>query len=183
MGNPLRDRRSPSDLASSRQVIEFREKLGGLKRLAEIVQADLDGLDPDTLPRDWREATVRGRLAFGFADAQERLAALEGRVAVTVDAVCQRCLRPMHLPLEVELKLVFASAPSAIEGRDYAVWELDEDGLRPLDLVEETLIMALPLAARHGREEDCRGAPLAPGETADTVRPFASLKQQMAERK
>jgi uncharacterized metal-binding protein YceD (DUF177 family) len=180
MGNPLRDRRTASDLASSGQVIEFTEKLGDFKRLAGIVRADLDRLDPDTLPRNWRDATVTGRLSFGFADAQERLAALEGRVAATIDAVCQRCLAPMQLPLVVELKLVFAPGASAMEGRGYEVWELDEADLRPVDLVEETLIMALPLVATHGGEESCDGAPATAGDAAETVRPFASLKERMA---
>ena len=182
MGNLLRDRRSPSDLASSSQVIEFTEKLGDFGRLAGIVRADLDRLDPDTLPRNWRAAPVAGRLSFGFADAQERLAALEGRVAVTLDTVCQRCLRPMRLPLAVELRLVFASGANPIDGEGYEVWELDEEGLRPMDLVEETLIMALPLAARHGPGQACDGAPIAVDEAGDTVRPFASLKEQMTGR-
>ena len=182
MGNPLRDRRSPSDLASSRQVIEFTEKLSEFRRLAGIVRADLDRLEPDTLPRNWRAAPVTGRLSFGFADAQERLAALEGRVGVTIDAVCQRCLRPMRVPLAVELGLVFATGTSPAAGEGYEVWELDDEGLRPMDLVEETLIMALPLVARHGRREACDGPPIAADEATDAVRPFASLKESMAGR-
>lgn len=182
MGNPLRDRRHPPDLASSGQVIELTEKLVGFERLAAIVRADLERLDPATLPRNWRDATVRGRLAFGFADAQERLAAVEGRIAVTLDAVCQRCLQPMRLPLAVELKLVFATGSSAPGGEGYEVWEVDEKGVRPLDLVEETLIMALPLAARHGGGEACGGSPTAADDAAESVRPFASLKERMAGR-
>jgi DUF177 domain-containing protein len=183
MGNALRDRRTPSVLASSGQVFEFTEKLGSLKRLADIVRADLERLDPATLPRNWRDAPVTGRLAFGFADAQERLAALEGRIAVTIDAVCQRCLRHMRLPLAVELKLVFARGAGAFEGEGYEVWELDDDDLRPLDLVEETLIMALPFTVRHGRGEACDGSPRAADAATDTVRPFASLRDRMAGRK
>ena len=90
MGNPLRDRRTPQELAASGQLIEIAEKIGNFGELSRIVGADLETLDPDKLPPDWRDADVVGQLRFGFADAQGRLPALEGEVAVRIDAVCQR---------------------------------------------------------------------------------------------
>jgi hypothetical protein len=94
MVNLLRDHRTPQDLAASGQVIELNEKLSGFSGLAEIVDADLSALDADKLPPNWRESAVTGLLSFGFADAQSPLPTLVGRLAVTIDAVCQRCLWP-----------------------------------------------------------------------------------------
>jgi uncharacterized protein len=179
MGNPLRDRRTPQELAASGQLIEIAEKVGDFKELSRIVGADLETLDPDKLPQHWRAVEVVGQLRFGFADAQDRLPALEGEVSVTIDAVCQRCLEPMKLALDVDLRYLFTEAgPDAVED-GFEVWEMDEELLRPLDLVEEVLIMAMPLAALHGSDVACAETE-SPEETkGTTTRPFADLRSQM----
>jgi uncharacterized protein len=180
MGNPLRDRRTPSELAASGQVIDFSEKLSQFARLAVIVKGDLDILDPAKLPPNWRDAVVAGQLSFGFADAQNGLPGLEGEVATTIDAVCQRCLEPFQLSLDVELRLLFGREESAAADEDgYELWELEEEKLRPLDLVEEVLIMAMPLAAMHVDDETCH-EPTETGQgPGEKLRPFAALKSQM----
>ena len=180
MGNLLRDRRTPLEFAASRQVIEFSEKIGEFGRLAAIVEGDLATLDPDRLPSGWREMEISGRLSFGFADAQNGLPKAEGEVGGTIDMVCQRCLEPLKLPLSVELKLLFsASASTAGDDDGFDVWELEEETLRPLDVVEEALIMAMPLAAMHDEEDGCHGPDAADAGAGEKIRPFAALKAQM----
>ena len=186
MGNPLRDRRTPSELAASGQIIEFQCKIRDLTQLAAIVAADLATLDSGMAPYGWADAEVSGRLAFGYADAQSGLQpqgqwpALEGEVTATIDAVCQRCLEPLRLPLRAELRLLFASDTGTPTGdEEFDVWELEEDTLRPLDLVEEVLIMALPLAARHVDDAACRATDGPDEEPGEMTRPFAGLKAQM----
>jgi len=180
MGNPLRDRRTPSELAASGQVIDFSEKINIFERLAEIVGGDLETLDPDRLPPDWRDRVVSGQLNFGFADAQDGLPMLQGKVTVTLDLVCQRCLEAMQLPLAVELRLLFGGDESAAVRDDgYDIWELEEDTLRPLDLVEEALIMAMPLVAMHFDSKTCQGPEQEEQHSGEKIRPFAALRSQM----
>jgi len=178
MGNPLQDRRTPQDFAASGQVIEISEKIGNFERLAEIVEADLGALEPDRLPRDWRESPVDGQLSFGFTGAQGGVPALEGQVVATIHAVCQRCLEPFRLPLAVKLRLLFGAEQSAGDG-GYEVWELKEDKLCPADVVEEALIMAMPFSARHDFDTHCVKADAVEDRAEKTVRPFADLKSQM----
>ena len=180
MRNPLRERRAPSELAASGQVIEIADKISSFERLAEIVGKELETLDPGKRPADWRGGPVTGRLVFSFADAQQRVPALEGNVEATVDAVCQRCLEPFRLPLAVELKLLFTAGTDDFAETDgYEVWELDEDRLRPLDLVEEALVMAMPLAALHVDDVACKRPDKDDSMESSTTRPFASLRSQM----
>jgi uncharacterized metal-binding protein YceD (DUF177 family) len=189
MGNPLRDRRTPLKLAASGQVIELSDKIGDFERLTAIIEADLAALNPDKLPSDWRDAVVSGQLVFGFTDAQEALRpegrwpATEGHVEVTINMVCQRCLEPFRLPLVADFRLLFAGDQAdTISGDRYEVWELAEELLRPLDLVEEVLIMAMPLAARHVDDAACK-EPIEIDEGSDDItRPFADLKSQMQEK-
>jgi hypothetical protein len=179
MVNLLRDHRSPQDLAASGQVIEFNEKLSDFSGLAEIVDADLSALGADKLPPNWRESAVTGLLSFGFADGQSPLPTLVGRLAVTIDAVCQRCLEPFRLPVIADVELVFDDGRTAA-GKDssFEVWELAEETVRPLDIVEEILIMALPFAAMHP-DVNCAGQVADIVEELQTTKPFANLKSQM----
>ena len=145
-----------------------------------MLEAELGTLGPDKLPDGWRNAPVTGRLSFGFADAQDNVPMLEGRVAATVDAVCQRCLEPFRLPLTVELKLAFGDEESGPQcGAGFEVWELDDETLRPLDIVDEVLVMAMPLAAKHVGSDTCKPADDVEPEARQNIRPFASLKAQM----
>ncbi len=184
MGNPLTDRAQPSQLAESEQVIEITGKLSDLGRLTEIVAADLASLPPAARPKKWRHAPIDIRLAFGWADACQQIPALEGQISARIDAVCQRCLEPFELSLNAQLKLLLpAPGGEATAFAEYEIWETAEDTVRPLDIVDEALIMAMPYSPAHDDFAMC--GPLAeklqPGETK-TVRPFADLKSQMRDK-
>ena len=186
MGNPLRDRRTAAELASDGQVIEIADKVGAFESLASIVEADLAALDPDKMPSAWRESVVSGALQFGFADAAGRVPKLEGGADAEVAAVCQRCLEPFELKLSIEpeLLLLGADAEAVAEGfEDIEVWELDERAVRPQDIVEELLIMAMPLSAMHDNMTECKALASADSsadeEIEELVNPFANLRLQM----
>ncbi len=184
MSNPLRDRRPVADLAEAGQVIEIADKISSFEGLAAIVEADLAALDPDKMPSGWRESVVNGELQFGFADAAGRVPVLTGSAAIQVDAVCQRCLEPFELKLSVEPELLLLDAEEVAEGyEDIEVWELDERAVRPQDIVEELLVMAMPFSAMHGSMAECKAfkADDQPhGESVEKlVTPFAALRSQM----
>jgi uncharacterized protein len=181
MGHPLLDCGSLHDLADLRQVIETKEELDSFEQLAGIVTADLASLEAAKRPQNWRQLPVDIRLSFGWADVRRQFPALEGHVSATIVAICQRCLEPFELALDVRLKLRFVQTDAvAAQQEGFDDWELDEEMLRPLDIVEEALIMALPLAAMHEVSERCGALQerAAPGD-AEKLRPFAELRSKM----
>ncbi len=182
MANPLRDRRTAADWATVGQVIEIAEKLSGFERLASIVEADLAALESDMIPAHWRDSDVIGTLEFGFADDQRRLPMVRCEATVTTDAVCQRCLEAFRLPLAVEASLLLLELDQTAEGYDeLEVWELEEQELRPQDIVEELLIMALPFSAKHTDSASCKALYSGPRERAEKTKPFAALRAQMTQ--
>lgn len=185
MGDPLRQRRTAAEWAAVPQAIDFDVKIGDLEQLAAVVEVDLAALDADKVSANWRESAVTGRFEFGFADAQQLLPSVSCKVDATVDLVCQRCLEPFRLPLEVEVQLLLLEFDQEAPGYDeYEVWELEEPLLRPLDIVEELLIMALPLSAMHVESAKCRALTAAGQEDAEEMTtPFAALREQMAQDK
>lgn len=183
MSDPLRDRHSLKELAANRQVIEIAHGLGNFQRLAESVEQDFAVQGDAAPPAEWRKAPVRGELKFAPAPGSAG-AELYGHVEASVPAVCQRCLEPFEWPLESDVDLHVAvsgdgpNAPGDGSGRE--VWELDGDTLRPADLVDELLVMALPLSAMHA-DTDCAATVPQAAEPAEEkmARPFANLRTQM----
>lgn len=181
MANPLTDRALPAQLADSGQVIEKKEKLWNFERLRQAVESDLASLPPGLRPKKWRQTPIDIRLAFCWADARRQIPALEGQISARIDAVCQRCLEPFVLSLNAQLKLLLlAPGGAATADEEYEIWETAEETVRPLDIVDEMLVMAMPLSAAHEDTKQC--GPLAKrlgtGESGSN-RPFADLKSQL----
>lgn len=182
MANPLFVRVAPAVLARQRQAIETVENLSVFKRLAAIVEEGLADLDEAARPADFRARPVEVRLAFDWADARERQPRATGTVTSRLPATCQRCLEPCELDLAATIDLLLVPRGDAQSVDDaLEIWEVDDDRLRPLDIVEELLVMALPLAATHADEKDCGTLRDFIGEenSRDTVRPFADLKNRL----
>ncbi|MCH8334889.1 MAG: DUF177 domain-containing protein [Proteobacteria bacterium] len=181
MANPLLDRALPEELAECGQAFELQGKIEDFRRLIEITEADLKSVAEHRRPREWRAAAVNIRLGFTWADARREIPALEGEISTTIVAVCQRCLEPFDLPLEMTLKmLLLKSADATTVQAGFEIWEVKGETVRPLDIVEDALIMALPLSAVHESRDLC--GPLAEkvaDDNKETVRPFAELRSQM----
>ncbi len=186
MAHALRDRNTPAILAKSRQVIDFEGSLADFERLSGIVEQDLASLDAADRPAGWRAAPLEARLSFEFADVQEHLPAVNGFARARIQAVCQRCLEPCEIDLEAGIRYLLLPADKAtVATEDYEVWELEAASFRPADLVEEALIMAMPISASHADRAACGpiAGQLETGEEngAETTRPFADLKRLMNE--
>jgi uncharacterized protein len=183
MGNPLQERRTPSDLAECSQLIEITGKIGDFAQLTEIAEANLAALDADKIPQNWRDREICGELRFGFLDAQRRVPAMSGHLAATLDGVCQRCLEPVALPLRTELHLVFGDAQACEkDGEVYEVWELESERLNLEELVQEALIMTIPFVTMHEDNTSCPVQGAASDKKENMTLPFANLKAQMQQK-
>lgn len=86
-----------------------------------------------------------------------------GWVSVTVqydaavELTCQRCLEPMtaHLAATAELALVESSALESLVPQGTEPVLLEDERLKLAELIEDELIVGLPLVPKHERVEDC----------------------------
>lgn len=179
MGDPLCDRRAAAELAAKRQVVDFKAEIGDFERFSAALEADLAALpEPGERPAASRRP-VTGRLVFDASDVPGVAAELKGRVKTRVTSVCQRCLEAFDWPLEVALCLDLVEpgqAPAEREG--FEAWELESAAVRPVDIVDEALVMALPLSPRHEDSADCAEIE-SPDAGEEKIRPFADLKARM----
>ena len=184
MDDPLRDRHSVLEMARRKQVIEIANEIGSFERLAEAIEADLSALDASEVPPDWRQTPVRGQVRFGFAATADGVPVLHGELSTRATVQCQRCLKAFEMTLETEMvyRLTWPGADQEgsqdLEGLEQ--WELADERLRPIEIADEALVMALPLSARHDDDTECVTV-MADDERSEMTTPFASLRAQMDE--
>lgn len=177
MGDRLRESTPLRQLAESGQVIEVSAKIVEFKRLVASIEQGFGAQDDVPAPGGWHERAVRGELVFGYLAPRDDAVVLAGRVETDIPAICQRCLEAFDYPLVADLRWVFQSPEAPQEREGYESWELAGPEVRPADIVDESLVMSMPFAAKHAASADCR-----PGEEIvddGMTRPFASLRAQM----
>lgn len=146
--------------------LEIECELKSLKRIAPLLSD--------------RRGTAHARFRFHGMGGS---AAAEGRVTATLLVTCQRCMDEVAIPVDAECRLVFADT-EALNMQVAAGHELvtTRDGRISLaELVEDELLLALPLVAVHGTGTGCASQSSADvGTDGDSrQRPFARLRELM----
>lgn len=81
---------------------------------------------------------------------------ISGRASVTVSMRCERCLAPANLLLDAPFAWCFIEeGGSGAAPEDVELIELPYEGAPLADLVEDELLLALPLVATHPSTDDC----------------------------
>jgi len=127
----------PLDLADKRRTIEGDLPVSTLRRLGDWLHS--------------REGTIDVQLHFGRDEAGRRV--MQGRLGGELQLVCQRCLTPFALPVArpVDLVLVETEAEAGLLPEELEPLVVGENrGVHTVDLLEDELILALPLVARCG---------------------------------
>lgn len=119
-----------------------------------------------------------------FSRDQQRLPVIQATLAADLSMLCQRCLEPVVLPVHGEFLYAVlgegASSESLPQG--YDALELGEEDLDLLSLIEDELLLALPLVPAHD-PKDCQhpagfvATPEPAAEAAAKPNPFSVLAQ------
>jgi len=133
-------------LAEAGATLEGQWPLADLPRLQHDTLPWPDGLAPDV---GWRAQGSRRAVTGGEPEIRLALQA-----SATLRLTCQRCLQPMDQPLAVDARLRFVRDEATAEKLD----DNDDEDVLVLppaldlrELVEDELILALPLVPRHER--------------------------------
>jgi uncharacterized protein len=160
-----------------RKVFRQRLEIEG-----EVAVSALSGLCESLLDT---EGVARASLHF-LVDEERRLR-IQGQVSAEVNVVCQRCLKPMTIQLHDTVDLVMISSEAQVRTLPAALdpWLCAEDeSLVPARIVEEQLILAMPIVTMHEQCVDLTtgfgGAAEAAGNSSDAQQalrnnPFAVL--------
>lgn len=160
----LPDRVDPRRLAATGGTVTGEVPVAELTRLA------------DRLAESDESSAGRATLYLSFDEDAQRRIRITGRVEARLALQCQRCLQPFEWTADQALNLIAVADEDAAAGvpRDREPVIVPPQGLDPATLVEDELILALPLAARCEQPE-CMDA----SEDTETERrrdnPFAAL--------
>lgn len=164
MSHAPADQVNAVELAGRAARLERDYRLGQLPRLVEA--GALEG--------------TRAHAAFGFATFEGRVT-VEARVEGAIVLPCQRCMRPCECAIaESALLAVVANDEVELPG-GYEALLGDADRLSLGELVEEQMLLGMPLVPMHEDAGQC-GAGAAEEAAAgtgteDRQRPFANLRQ------
>ncbi|HEY6458051.1 MAG TPA: YceD family protein [Steroidobacteraceae bacterium] len=119
------------------------------------------------------DGAARGRVDFS---REGRIAVAEVTVAADVLLQCQRCLGPVMSTVDStgRAALVATQAEGARVPQTLETVLAQEYRISLRDLVEEELLLALPLVPRH-EDKACAGARA--GTPSETHRPFGQLSE------
>jgi len=161
---------APADLVNA---LELAGRAASIER--DVVLAQL----PRLIDAGALEGTrVRGELRFGLFEGR---ATVEARVSGTVMLSCQRCLEPVAVTVvEAAPLIVLATHEDAVPaGFDPILGNAER--LPVIEVIEEQLLLGLPLVAMHPPGAGCRrdsGPEPAPDrEAPDRQTPFANLRE------
>ena len=123
---------------------------------------------------------VHGRVSFR-REASVAVAQLAVRGVATLE--CQRCLRPMQVPVDtvVRVGLIASEADVGRVPEDLEPMLAPGGRISVGELITEEMLLTLPIVPLHGEGEECRAAP-APGVVQERVgeathKPFARLAE------
>lgn len=143
------ERLDVAGLASANGQIHGTDLLQKYRRLMQEVSGNADELGA-TIKVEWQAQGDQGEQVEGSGAAPQVW--LHVQAATHLPQVCQRCLADVELALEVDRSYRFVADEATAEAQDD---ESEEDVLalsrefNLLELIEDELLMALPLVPRH----------------------------------
>jgi uncharacterized protein len=97
-------------------------------------------------------ATARLR----FERRPDDMLVMELQCQASLELVCQRCLEPLRHDVHEQVEFALADSEDALavlpQGMDFIA--LDGDRFQPAAVIEDELIVSLPLVPRHGDEDN-----------------------------
>ncbi|MBF0469752.1 MAG: DUF177 domain-containing protein [Gammaproteobacteria bacterium] len=155
----------PLQFGESRRQLDGTLPISAMSRLLEEM------VDPD------KEGKIS--ISLQFATDSEGYHTVQGRAETAVSLQCQRCMEPVVLKLTAEILLAVVKNEHEVDQLPphYEPLLLSEGQVQLAELIEDELLLSLPMIPRH--EEDCLSFQLTegPGDLAtNEENPFAVLE-------
>lgn len=120
------------------------------------------------------ESAIKALINFDLSGRsnQFRYPSLHISIKSVLPAICQRCLSEMLVPLDLRFDYLISAAKLEEDAdNDQIDWIEEQKEMNLLELIEDELLLALPIAPAHANE--CIKSKLQSGEKPN---PFAVLK-------
>jgi uncharacterized protein len=131
----LPDYVNPRRLAAQGMTLEGQISANSFKRIAEVATITTDAVD----------------VTLKFFSDEENYKVISGTVEVELDLDCQRCLSPVTVKVYSDFEVVIVASDESAKNipKHYEPVIVEEDTLELVPLIEEELLLALPMHAYH----------------------------------
>ncbi len=166
MRDKLRRRFQVYKEVSRKGYFEGEIPVADLDRLAELLYSGESARSPGGI-----------QVSFEFVASEYGLPMLTGRLAARLGLECQRCLGAMEMLVELDLELLVDASDEVVRESSLDTLYSDDGYIDMFDVIEDELILAIPLVARHD-ERACNHHWPTEAEDAAAVaeNPFAALR-------
>ena len=160
------------------QRIKGEYIIDNFEKIVHLIQKDhLNARDLKD-SRDWLKEKVRIDLKQEIADLNSEEKKISGSVKTKLYLTCQNCLCIVESDLKIPVSIILCKkSKKGIKG--YEIWEIYEEKIKLNDLIEELIIISLPLYFKHERSEDCIAYDYELESDRTKTLPFANLKNQL----
>ncbi len=173
MSDHLGELIEPLSLAEKGRALTGRLPLSCMDRLCQSLQNGKGGVD----------------VSLNFDKDEVGQPRVMGRLTATLQLQCQRCMQTMGLPVSVDIHLGIVRTQKQAESLpdNYDPLLVSDEPMTAADIVEDELILALPLVALH-EIKDCPAVNAQAGRdeqdevAARRENPFAVLAELKKER-
>jgi len=126
---------APFKLARQGQALQGVVSVDGLERLATLL-SDNNG---------------RIEVSLQFGKNQQGINFVRGHLSAEVNVICQRCMKPMPVQIETDVSLGIVSSDerAAQLPEEFEALIVEEEPIALARIVEDELILALPIVALH----------------------------------
>ncbi len=165
--------------------VEFSLEKAHLPRLSALIAQSREDAVGGAAPE------LSADVALGFAFRQQpRFIEISGNIKARFGLMCQRCLElaPLEVDVAVSLAVVAADKPGDyLESvkETHERWDHDGDELLLAEVVDELILLELPLVIMHEERTDCgrlAGEARFAAQSERTQRPFADLSALLGDK-
>ncbi|MCP4471025.1 MAG: hypothetical protein GY815_10115 [Gammaproteobacteria bacterium] len=168
MRDKLRKRYQVQKEVTQNGRFEGNIALSGLKRLGELVHFE----EPGSTDRNVA-------VSFEFVRNEFDIPTLVGHLQTSLDLECQRCLKPIRTPMELDFRLMIDASDEIVRQSSLDTLYSDDGYIDITEVIEDELILAVPLVAMHEDAACNEDWPIKDSQPEATVKenPFSVLQQ------
>ena len=123
----------PLRLVESERTLVGRIPVSRMPRLRESLYTD----------------AANAEIGLKFARDEAGTATIRGTVSADLELVCQRCLQPVAMEIESQVKLALVSPGADSPDSRYEPLEVGDEPVSLTTLIEDELLLAIPAFPKH----------------------------------
>ena len=116
-------------------------------------------------------------LKFEFVSNESEIPMLVGRLETNLELECQRCLNALEWPIALDFSLMIDASDELVLNSSVDTLYSEDGFIDIVEVVEDELILAIPLVAMHEDTACNKNWQVAESESAIKDNPFAVLQQ------